>query len=170
MKREWEIGRCIHNIYEPDKALPGYMGTGEGVVTESGEFIGMALIPLRAFTSELFAAACSCEPESCQALWQQGEWKLSCRCAVMLRTAAGMILERLEGRGPNRHIMTSDFNDIHYMEEFLFCLFNALDIGQKAIGFHHSGESGSSKSCISLQIEREDWCTCWPLRCYLMAQ
>lgn len=50
-----------------------------------------------------------------------------------------MILERLDGKGPNRHVMKSDFNDIHYMEEFLFCLFNALDIGQKAIGFHHSG-------------------------------
>ena len=50
-----------------------------------------------------------------------------------------MILERLDGKGPNRHIMKSEFNDIHYMEEFLFCLFNALDIGQKAIGFHHSG-------------------------------
>ena len=40
VKREWEIGRCIHNIYEPDKALPGYMGTGEGVVTENGNFVG----------------------------------------------------------------------------------------------------------------------------------
>ncbi|CAL5228931.1 g12160 [Coccomyxa viridis] len=89
VKREWEIGRCIHNIYEPERALPGYMGTGEGVVTENGNFVGM-------------------------------------------------ILERLDGKGPNRHIMKSEFNDIHYMEEFLFCLFNALDIGQKAIGFHHS--------------------------------
>ena len=50
-----------------------------------------------------------------------------------------MILERLDGKGPNRHIMTSEFKDVHYMEEFLFCVFNALDIGQKAIGFHHSG-------------------------------
>ena len=40
MKREWEIGRCIHNIYEPERALPGYMGTGEGVVTEDGNFVG----------------------------------------------------------------------------------------------------------------------------------
>ena len=51
-----------------------------------------------------------------------------------------MILEYLVGQGPNRHIMKSEFNDVHYMEEFLFCVFNALDIGQKAIGFHHSGE------------------------------
>ena len=56
----------------------------------------------------------------------------------------GMILERLDGKGPNRHIMKSEFNDVHYMEEFLFCLFNALDIGQKAIGFHHSGEQLST--------------------------
>ena len=40
VKREWEIGRCIHNIYEPERALPGYMGTGEGVVTENGSFVG----------------------------------------------------------------------------------------------------------------------------------
>ena len=51
-----------------------------------------------------------------------------------------MILERLDGKGPNRHIMKSEFKDVHYMEEFLFCVFNALDIGQKAIGFHHSGD------------------------------
>lgn len=40
VKREWEIGRCISNLYEPDKALPGYMATGEGVVNEKGNFIG----------------------------------------------------------------------------------------------------------------------------------
>ncbi len=40
IKREWEIGRCIANLYEPDSALPGYMATGEGVVTENGNFIG----------------------------------------------------------------------------------------------------------------------------------
>lgn len=40
VKREWEIGRCIANLYEPDSSLPGYMATGEGVVTENGNFIG----------------------------------------------------------------------------------------------------------------------------------
>jgi hypothetical protein len=40
VKREWEIGRCIVNLYEPDKALPGYMATGEGVVDENGNFVG----------------------------------------------------------------------------------------------------------------------------------
>ena len=43
VKREWEIGRCIHNIYEPARALPGYMGTGEGVVTENGNFVGASV-------------------------------------------------------------------------------------------------------------------------------
>ena len=57
-----------------------------------------------------------------------------------MQPGAGMILERLDGKGPNRHIMKSEFKDVHYMEEFLFCVFNALDIGQKAIGFHHSGD------------------------------
>ena len=54
MKREWEIGRCIHNIYEPERALPGYMGTGEGVVTEDGNFVGapaycLLVLPLMPF-------------------------------------------------------------------------------------------------------------------------
>ena len=66
-----------------------------------------------------------------------------------MHAAAGMILERLDGKGPNRHIMKSEFNDVHYMEEFLFCLFNALDIGQKAIGFHHSGELRPSDTHFS---------------------
>jgi hypothetical protein len=44
VKREWEIGRCISNLYEPDKALPGYMATGEGVVNEKGKFIGVLLL------------------------------------------------------------------------------------------------------------------------------
>jgi hypothetical protein len=44
VKREWEIGRCIANLYEPGSALPGYMATGEGVVTENGNFIGSASI------------------------------------------------------------------------------------------------------------------------------
>lgn len=52
-----------------------------------------------------------------------------------------MILERLEGVAPSHVVKQSDFNDIHYLEEFLFCLFNALDIGQKSVGFHHSGRS-----------------------------
>lgn len=54
MKREWEIGRCIYNIYEPERALPGYMGTGEGVVTEDGNFVGapaccLLILPLMPF-------------------------------------------------------------------------------------------------------------------------
>ncbi|KAK9907364.1 hypothetical protein WJX75_002254 [Coccomyxa subellipsoidea] len=89
VKREWEIGRCIANLYEPGSALPGYMATGEGVVTENGNFIGM-------------------------------------------------ILEKLDGKQPSKRLNESSFNDIHYVEELLFCVFNALDIGQKSLGFHHS--------------------------------
>jgi hypothetical protein len=51
-----------------------------------------------------------------------------------------MILERLDGKAPSSVLKRSEFNDIHYLEEFLFCLFNALDLGQKAVGFHHAGE------------------------------
>lgn len=73
-----------------------------------------------------------------------------------------MILERLEGQGPNRHIMKSEFNDVHYMEEFLFCLFNALDIGQKAIGFHHSGELRSLTQVLTspYSTSAQSSCTC----------
>ena len=53
---------------------------------------------------------------------------------------AGMILERLEGKPPNKTVQPPEFNDIHYLEEALFCIFNALDIGQKALGFHHAGQ------------------------------
>ena len=52
-----------------------------------------------------------------------------------------MILERLQGHSPTKVCKQSSFADVHYLEEFLFCLFNSLDIGQKALGFHHAGEA-----------------------------
>ena len=52
-----------------------------------------------------------------------------------------MILERLNGHSPVKPCKKSSFHDVHYLEEFLFCLFNSLDIGQKALGFHHAGAS-----------------------------
>ena len=52
---------------------------------------------------------------------------------------AGMILERLDGHGVNKPIEGSAFCDVGLLQEQLFCIFNALDIGQKALGFHHSG-------------------------------
>lgn len=51
-----------------------------------------------------------------------------------------MILEKIDGKQPSKRLNESSFNDIHYVEELLFCVFNALDIGQKSLGFHHSGE------------------------------
>lgn len=56
-----------------------------------------------------------------------------------LRT--GMILEKIDGKQPSKRLNESSFNDIHYVEELLFCVFNALDIGQKSLGFHHAGEA-----------------------------
>ena len=60
-----------------------------------------------------------------------------------LRT--GMILEKIDGKQPSKRLNESSFNDIHYVEELLFCVFNALDIGQKSLGFHHSGEAKKKK-------------------------
>ena len=50
-----------------------------------------------------------------------------------------MILERLDGHGVNKPVEKSNFCDIGLLQEQLFCVFNSLDIGQKALGFHHSG-------------------------------
>ena len=40
VQREWEIGLQVANMFEPDKALPGYMMSGEGVATANGKFVG----------------------------------------------------------------------------------------------------------------------------------
>jgi hypothetical protein len=66
VKREWEIGRCIYNIYEPERALPGYMGTGEGVVTEDGNFVGA--LPIASMNLSLMHCPCSTILEGC--LWK----------------------------------------------------------------------------------------------------
>lgn len=60
---------------------------------------------------------------------------------------AGMILENIHGKQPSKRLKDSSFNDIHYVEELLFCVFNALDIGQKSLGFHHSGK------CLKVVLE-----------------
>jgi hypothetical protein len=70
-----------------------------------------------------------------------------------------MILEKLDGKQPSKRLNESSFNDIHYVEELLFCVFNALDIGQKSLGFHHSGELPSmlSSSAIIHQVSEEGY-------------
>ncbi len=58
-----------------------------------------------------------------------------------------MILENIHGKQPSKRLKDSSFNDIHYVEELLFCVFNALDIGQKSLGFHHAGR------CLKLALQ-----------------
>ena len=40
LEREWRVGRHLALLTEPGEALPGFMGTGAGIVTKSGKFTG----------------------------------------------------------------------------------------------------------------------------------
>ena len=40
MQREWEVGRRISSLKNPDRAMPGYMSVGSAVCTETGNFKG----------------------------------------------------------------------------------------------------------------------------------
>lgn len=40
MQREWEVGRRISSLKNPDRAMPGYMSVGAAVCTEHGNFKG----------------------------------------------------------------------------------------------------------------------------------
>ena len=55
LEREWRVGRQLALLTEPGVALPGFMGTGAGVITMSGQFTGtvMTCRPLVAVTSAL---------------------------------------------------------------------------------------------------------------------
>ena len=44
LEREWRVGRQLALLSAPGEALPGFMGTGAGVVTKSGTFRGMLLL------------------------------------------------------------------------------------------------------------------------------
>ncbi|DBA71037.1 TPA: hypothetical protein ACH3X2_011464 [Trebouxia sp. C0005] len=43
LEREWRVGRHLALLTEPGEALPGFMGTGAGIVTKSGKFTAMIL-------------------------------------------------------------------------------------------------------------------------------
>jgi hypothetical protein len=43
MQREWEVGRRVSSLQSKDEMLPGFMGVGQGVCSETGEFQGMVL-------------------------------------------------------------------------------------------------------------------------------
>ncbi|KAL0030818.1 hypothetical protein WJX77_007974 [Trebouxia sp. C0004] len=43
LEREWRVGRHLALLTEPGEALPGFMGTGAGIVTKSGKFRAMIL-------------------------------------------------------------------------------------------------------------------------------
>ena len=40
LEREWRVGQHLALLTEPGEALPGFMGTGVGIVTKSGQFRG----------------------------------------------------------------------------------------------------------------------------------
>lgn len=40
MQREWEVGRRISSLTDPDQSLPGFMSVGPAVCTAKGNFKG----------------------------------------------------------------------------------------------------------------------------------
>lgn len=47
VRREWEVGRRVNSLLNPERAMPGYMGTGRGVVMANGHFQGARPQPSR---------------------------------------------------------------------------------------------------------------------------
>ena len=47
MQREWEVGRRISSLKNPERAMPGYMSVGPAVCTENGNFKGKLYLPAR---------------------------------------------------------------------------------------------------------------------------
>lgn len=45
IKREWEIGRRLNSLVDPNAALNGYMGTGAGIERD-GKFMGTPSTPV----------------------------------------------------------------------------------------------------------------------------
>eukprot|EP00884_Botryococcus_braunii_P018754 jgi/Botrbrau1/5562/Bobra.0023s0045.1 len=43
VEREWEVGRRLDHLADPDGNLPGFMGVGAGIRTKKGKFVGMTL-------------------------------------------------------------------------------------------------------------------------------
>ena len=40
MQREWEVGRRISSLKNPERAMPGFMSVGAAVCTDKGTFKG----------------------------------------------------------------------------------------------------------------------------------
>ncbi len=57
LEREWRVGRHLALLTEPGEALPGFMGTGAGIVTKSGKFRGE--------TNACCSGQAFCWPHSC---------------------------------------------------------------------------------------------------------
>lgn len=51
---------------------------------------------------------------------------------------AAMILERIVGRDITKPIGKTDFHDVHYLRQMLFCTFKAMHQAQRKLAFHHA--------------------------------
>ncbi len=124
MQREWEVGRRISSLKNPERAMPGYMSVGPAVCTEDGNFKGKLYPPASDHVN----------------MWPEilGFFSVSLSVSLSVCFAAGMILERLDGKDTAKQIERPSFHDIHYVREMLFSVFCALDVSQKQLGFHHS--------------------------------
>lgn len=115
LEREWRVGRQLALLSAPGEALPGFMGTGAGVVTKSGNFRGV--LPL------WLCGTCQFKFNS-----------LLHACCVF----AAMILERIVGRDITKPIGETQFHDVHYLRKMLFCTFKSLHQAQRKLAFHHA--------------------------------
>ena len=124
LEREWRVGRQLALLSAPGEALPGFMGTGAGVVTKSGKFRGV--LPLQLYSRDSIqtnlviahVVAWSCIHTSC--------------------VFVAMILERIVGRDITKPIGKTQFHDVHYLRQMLFCTFKSLHQAQRKLAFHHA--------------------------------
>ena len=145
LEREWRVGRQLALLTQPGEALPGFMGTGAGIVTKSGKFRGTLIIQcfdivtsltsttllycivdaLRSLAKACLGHACLHGVPSC---YPPNSW-----CVF-----AAMILERIVGRDITKPINAKEFHDVHYLRQMLFCVFKSLHKAQRKLAFHHA--------------------------------
>ena len=49
-----------------------------------------------------------------------------------------MILERIVGRDITKPISNTEFHDVHYLRQMLYCTFKSLHKAQRKLAFHHA--------------------------------
>ena len=63
---------------------------------------------------------------------------VACSCTQAWCVCAAMILERIVGRDITKPIGKTQFHDVHYLRQMLFCTFKSLHQAQRKLAFHHA--------------------------------